>query len=259
MTQEQIKKVIDTIGGFTNKSFAPYGLFQLSWIAIAIIVSIFAFKLCYKKHLRRYFLTCGIIMLVTLIYRVIILSFKDGILRFDLKNIPLSAFDLPVFTILLAGIFSKGKFHDILSTFNSSFGFLLGVIVLLLPHVTPYQHIGINAQIKLNAVFSVAIAVVNLKSYAKSFKVFDFLMGCSIFFGVLVVIETVELLLDLLLNIESLCYFGHYFSVSLAVFSHLLNAFPHPIATLTLALLVAELSAGVYYVAYRVSTRKKRY
>lgn len=253
-----MKEFISVLGGLSEKNFAPYGIFQISWIVLTAICAIFAFKLCYKKHVRRYHLSCGIAMLITTFYRIFILSFKSGNFVFDLKNLPVTVFDILAFTILLSGIFTKGKLHVILSSFNASFGFFIGVFVLLFPSVTESQFIGIAVQKKLNALLTTLIGVINLKCYSKTFKVFDFLMSASIFIGIFAIVETGEILFSLF-SINFPCFFSHYFSPSLMVFSHLSNAFPHPVASFILALLFAELSAGVYYTAYRLSTKKKRY
>lgn len=259
MNQENIKKFINTVGVYSERVFAPYGLFQIIWIALAIICCIFAFKLCYKKHLQRYYVSVGIFMLATLFYKLIVLCLKDGKFNLDLKNLPISAFDIPVFTILLSGIFIKGKFHVILSAFNASFGFLLGAFALLFPFTATTQFIGVSVQIKLNALLTLTIATVNLKSHAKTFNVVDFLISASGFMLALVIVESVKIILSTFANVDFLCFFSYYFTPDKAVFSHLLTAFPHALASFILALLFAELSAGIYYLAFKLSTKKRRY
>ncbi|MBQ7374018.1 MAG: hypothetical protein IJW64_05610 [Clostridia bacterium] len=254
-----MKDFVNLIGGFSDIKFAPFGFWWLGWIVATIICSAFAFKLCYKKHLQRYFLSCGIIMLFTLLYRLFIFSFKSGEFSFDLNALPITAFDVPVFTILLAGIFMKGKIHDLLSSFNASFGGVLGALVIFIPNSLPSGFIGVAIGQKLNALLTIVIAVVNLKSYSKSFKIFDFLMGFCIFFGAFILVEGCEFILASLVNLSSPCFFGNYFESSYPIFSHLLSAFPHILVTFIFALLLAEISAGIHYLAFKLSTRKKRY
>lgn len=253
-----MKEFIYFLGGFSENKFAPYGIFQISWIVISVICAIFTFKLCYKKHVQRYHLSCGIAMLITTFYKIFVFSFQSGSFVLDVENLPITVFDVLVFTILLSGIFTKGKLHVILSSFNASFGFFIGVFVLLFPSVTESQFVGIAVQEKFNALLTMLIGLVNLKCYSKTFNVFDFLMSASIFIGIFAIVETCEMVFSLF-SINFPCFFSHYFAPSLVVFSHLSNAFPHPVASFILALLFAELSAGVYYTAYRLSTKKKRY
>ena len=128
-----------------------YGWFHILFFALSIAVAIllcFLYKKGYITNVRRVVLVVAITVIVIEIYKQINYSFSysDGI-AFDYQwyIFPWQFCSTPMYIGLLAGL-TKGKFHDYMCCFLSTFAVFAGAAVMFYPGDVFIGTIGINIQ-----------------------------------------------------------------------------------------------------------------
>lgn len=128
-----------------------YGWFHILFFALSIAAAIllcFLYKKGYITNVRRVVLVVAITVIVLEIYKQINYSFSysDGI-AFDYQwyIFPWQFCSTPMYIGLLAGL-TKGKFHDYMCCFLSTFAVFAGAAVMFYPGDVFIGTIGINIQ-----------------------------------------------------------------------------------------------------------------
>lgn len=128
-----------------------YGWFHILFFALSIAAAIllcFLYKKGYITNVRRVVLIVAITVIVLEIYKQINYSFSysDGI-AFDYQwyIFPWQFCSTPMYIGLLAGL-TKGKFHDYMCCFLSTFAVFAGAAVMFYPGDVFIGTIGINIQ-----------------------------------------------------------------------------------------------------------------
>ena len=128
-----------------------YGWFHILFFALSIgaaILLCFLYKKGYITNVRRVVLVVAITVIVLEIYKQINYSFSysDGI-AFDYQwyIFPWQFCSTPMYIGLLAGL-TKGKFHDYMCCFLSTFAVFAGAAVMFYPGDVFIGTIGINIQ-----------------------------------------------------------------------------------------------------------------
>lgn len=148
--------VLESILRFLNTSMEvpePFGWFHLLWFAISIAAGVLL-CLTHKKgddrRVRRVVFIVAVIVAVLEIYKQINFTFiptDDGISSsFQWYAFPFQFCSMPMYVGLLTGIFRKGRVHDALMAFLSTYAIFAGCCVMFYPVTIFVPAIGINIQ-----------------------------------------------------------------------------------------------------------------
>ena len=150
----------------------PYGWFHLLFLALSFLVII---PLClYPKqqsdtHIRRIIYITSLIVFALEIYKQINYSFSyEGAVSFDYQwyAFPFQFCSTHMYIGILAGIFKKGKIHDALCAYLSTYALFAGLSVMFYPNTVFISTIGINIQTMICHGAMIAIGIyLFLKGY----------------------------------------------------------------------------------------------
>lgn len=144
-----VLKVLDT--QMTTPTL--YGPFHIFWLAATVVC---ALVLCRRARQDSHRQVCNLVLGITLlvaaleIYKQINYSFtySDGSITFEYLwyAFPFQFCSTPMYIGLLAGIFRKGKLHDHLCAYLTTYAVFAGVCVMLYPAQVFCPTVGINIQ-----------------------------------------------------------------------------------------------------------------
>ena len=131
-----------------------YGWFHILWLVITVVSTVLLCRWGKKASHRQ---VCNIVLAVAVIvavleiYKQVNYTFsvmEDGSIRADYQwyAFPFQFCSTPMYVGLLAGVIRKGKVHQALCAFLSSYAIFAGVCVMLYPADVFIQTIGINIQ-----------------------------------------------------------------------------------------------------------------
>ena len=128
-----------------------YGLFHILWL-VGFALATVALCLWHRKHpldQRKVILSVSVAVIILELYKQLNFSFsyENGVV-FDYQwyAFPFQFCSTPMYVGLLAGIIKKGKVHDALCAYLSTFAIFAGAAVMVYPGDVFIQTIGINIQ-----------------------------------------------------------------------------------------------------------------
>lgn len=130
----------------------PYGVFHVLWLVGSFAAAV-AFSLWHSRHpadrQRKVILAVSIAVFILEIYKQVNFSFSytDGI-TYDYQwyIFPMQFCSTPMYVGLLAGLTRKGKVHDGLCAYLTTFSLFAGAAVMFYPTTVFIETIGINIQ-----------------------------------------------------------------------------------------------------------------
>ncbi len=129
-----------------------FGWFHILFIILSLAAA-FVLCLCYKKgyikNVDRVILAVSIIVMAFEIYKQINFSFDtNDNFKFEYQwyAFTFQFCSTPMYIGLLAGIFKKGKLHDCLCAYLSTYAVFAGICVMLMPGDVFIGTVGINIQ-----------------------------------------------------------------------------------------------------------------
>lgn len=129
-----------------------YGLFHILWL-VGTFAAAVLFSLWHRKHpadrQRKVILITSIIVIILEIYKQINYSFsyEDGItFQYRWLALPMQFCSTPMYVGLVAGLTPKGKFHNALCAYLTTFSVFAGAAVMFYPGDVFTETIGINIQ-----------------------------------------------------------------------------------------------------------------
>ncbi len=130
----------------------PYGWFHLLFFAlsfIALLPLLHYPKNPTKDHIRRVVFYTAVTVAILEVYKQInfAFSYEDGIV-FDYAwySFPFQFCSTPMYVGLLAGVIQKGKVHESLCAYLSTYAIFAGLAVMLYPVTVFIPTVGINIQ-----------------------------------------------------------------------------------------------------------------
>ena len=130
-----------------------YGPFHIFWLVATVTCMV---VLCQRARQSSHRQVCNLVLGITLfvtaleIYKQINYSFtySDGTITFEYLwyAVPFQFCSTPMYIGLLAGIFRKGKLHDHLCAYLTTYAVFAGVCVMLYPAQVFCTTVGINIQ-----------------------------------------------------------------------------------------------------------------
>ncbi len=143
----RILQILDT----QMKTPLSYGPFHLLWLGFTVAASLllaFYGKKMQTKTINKIVLVTAIVTIALEIYKQINFTFGDGSAApaYQWYAFPWQFCSTPMYIGLLAGLTKKGKFHDALCAYLSTFGLFAGIAVMLYPGDVFIGTVGINIQ-----------------------------------------------------------------------------------------------------------------
>ncbi len=131
-----------------------YGWFHLLWLVVVLPVSTFLLCRFYgkvtEKQVRKVLLITAISVIVLEIYKMINYTFTvvDGAVVADFQwyAFPFQFCSTPMYVGLLAGLIKKGKVHNSLCAYLTTFAMFAGAAVMVYPGDVFIGTVGINIQ-----------------------------------------------------------------------------------------------------------------
>ena len=131
---------------------ASFGLFHIFWLAASFLILIPLLR--HPKnhdhdHVRRVVLVTSVIVAILEIYKQITYSFlpiNEFAFDYQWYAFPFQFCSTPMYIGLLAGIIKKGKVHDCLCAYLSTFAIFAGLAVMLVPGDVFIEILGVNVQ-----------------------------------------------------------------------------------------------------------------
>lgn len=165
---QSILTFLDTRGAVP----ASYGPYHMLCLALTGLLTVYAIH-CGQKHdekkIRKTLLLTSILVIGLEIYKQINFTFDDGSAAPDFQwyAFPFQFCSTPMYVSLLAALMPKGKVHDSLCAYLSTYSVFAGVCVMLYPNDVFIDVVGINIQTMICHGAMVVIGGYLLGSYVK--------------------------------------------------------------------------------------------
>lgn len=186
---QTLEKILHWLDGSMTTP-TTFGWYHIMWLVIMVtactLVYVFRKKFS-QKAVSNIILITGIIVILFEIYKqVVYASFHyvgGGASYFEYSwyNFPFQFCSTPMYVMLLAGIFRKGRFNDTLKSYLATFAMFGGLCVMIYPGDVFCYSIGINIQTMVCHTSMVVVAFMlwatqsvqfNLKTLLKALIVF---------------------------------------------------------------------------------------
>jgi hypothetical protein len=175
MLENIIENILQWLSG-TMSTPVPYQSFSQSWfhylaLITIVIFSFISFRYVKKgtsKHVQRYVLIIGIILLIFEIYKQVIMNYRAN-WNYQWYIFPFQFCSTPIYIALIAGLIKPGKIQNFLYEFLATYGLFAGAAVIFYPNDVFIDLIGINIQTMVHhgamAIMGITLLVyvVNLK------------------------------------------------------------------------------------------------
>lgn len=155
----------------------PYGWYHLMWLGLMIGATVFLCRRYGKaddKTIRRIVFGTAVIVAFFEVYKQINYTFEvvDGKIKTDYQwyAFPFQFCSMPMYVGLLTGIFKKGKIHNALYAFLSTYAIFAGVCVMLYPGDVFTNTIGVNIETMVCHASMLPIGVLLMYSRKTSVK-----------------------------------------------------------------------------------------
>lgn len=243
----------------------PYGWFHLLWLGLTAVSVLCAwvfgpqFK---EKQVKAIVFGTAIVVAVLEIYKQINYSFtvgSDGIV-FDYQwyAFPFQFCSTPMYVGLLAGLTKRGRVHDALCAYLSTYAVFAGLCVMLYPNTVFIGTIGINIQTMVCHASMLPIGVLLVRSgYIRADRKM-FLKALPVFTAAVLIAAVMNEIAHLsgLLNTETfnMFFISPYCDPSLPVYSLVQQHLPFPIC---LVVYIAGFSAAAWLLALGASLSRK--
>jgi hypothetical protein len=152
MLENIIENILQWLSG-TMPVPVPYQSFSLSWFHYLAVITIVIFsyisfnyvKKGTPKHVQRFVLTIGIILLIFEIYKQVIMNYRAN-WNYQWYIFPFQFCSTPIYIALIAGLIKPGKIQNCLYEFLATYGLFAGAAVIFYPNDVFIDLIGINIQ-----------------------------------------------------------------------------------------------------------------
>lgn len=144
---QSILAFLDTRGAVP----ASYGPYHMLCLALTGLLTVYAIH-CGQKHdekkLRKTLLFTALLVMGLEVYKQINFTFGDGsaVPAFQWYAFPFQFCSTPMYVCLLAALMPKGRVHDALCAYLSTYSVFAGVCVMLYPNDVFIDVVGINIQ-----------------------------------------------------------------------------------------------------------------
>lgn len=172
-----------------------YGWFHLVWLALTVIVTVLLCVYGRKaspKRIRAFVFWMSVIVLLLEVYKQINYTFEYDtgtvVADFQWYAFPFQFCSTPMYVGALMGLTRKGKVHESLAAYLSTYSIFAGVCVLLYPNDVFIRTIGINLQTMICHCSMIVIGIylmatgyvkVEQKTILKAIPVFAIAVGIA--------------------------------------------------------------------------------
>lgn len=251
-----------------------FGWFHLLWIGIMLVecllIFIFRKKLSPKK-INAILLTTGILLILFEAYKQIVFSFNynDGnpYWEYEWYAFPFQFCSTPMYLMLLAGILRKGKVHNALLSYLSTFALIAGMIVMVYPGNVFIGKIGINIQTMFWHSSMVVVGFMLLVTKSVKFNFKTFLKAFAVFCVMVVLALGMDIVWHYFGDDQkfNMFYISPYLKCELVVLDVIYASVPYPVFLLlyivafSLAGLIIIYCAKLFeLIALKIGSRKEK-
>lgn len=251
-----------------------YGWFHLMFwgimIATIVLLVIFARKVDDKKFRLILIITASILILLE-VYKQLNFSFNSqtGVWDYQWYSFPFQFCSTPMYIMLLAGLVKKGRFHDMLLTYLSTFCVFAGICVMIMPGDVFIETIGINIQTMIHHSAMVIIGIFILATGRVKLNIKNFLWSTLVFVGLVLIALLLNVILynSGVLNGETfnMFFISPYFDCTLPLVSLIYPVVPYVVFLLiyivgfcVAALIVFYLSKLVFFIIDKIKNKNNK-
>ena len=229
-----------------------YGGFHIAFLAAMVLATVY---LCVLRkndspdRVRKVVFTLSLIVIILEIYKMINYSFSvvDGQIVYDFQwyAFPFQFCSTPMYVGLLAGIIKRGKVHDALCAYLSTFAIFAGLAVMIYPGDVFTETAGINFQTMIChgvmlpiGAYLYATGHVKLehKTILKALCVFTVTAGIAMSLNLITHFAGLE-------ETFNMFYFSPYYPSTLPLYSLVYAAVPYAVS---LIVYIAGFTAAAY-------------
>ena len=231
------EKFVKLISFEFAKKHYPYGWFHILWLITVICATVFLcvkLKDCDEKTFRKTLLITWIVIFVFEIYKQIVSPFNynngNPIWDYNTNDIPYQ-FCSSIHYVLLPIVFLKdGKVRDAFMSFSSTFVFLAGLMVMIIPdQLSDSKVVGLCMQTMLHHGAQILAGAFISVRMRKKFSVKYFLSGVIVFLAFLIVAMGLNLILSPKIIHETINFFyiSPYYGCPLPVLGDIQKVVPY--------------------------------
>ena len=144
---QSILTILDTRGA-VPAAYGPYHMLCLALTALLTVYAVFSGRHREEMKIRKVLLLTSLLVIGLEIYKQINFTFGNGtgIPAFQWYAFPFQFCSTPMYVCLLAALMPKGRVHDALCAYLSTYSVFAGVCVMLYPNDVFINVVGINIQ-----------------------------------------------------------------------------------------------------------------
>lgn len=246
-----------------------YGWFHLTWIFFTIISLIILFSLRKKYSNKQLKIVLGVYGIISLIFEVIkqlIWSFNYDAVnnivtwKYQWYAAPFQLCTTPIFVSLICLFLKENKIRDALLSYMAYVTILGGLMTIIIPDSCFVSDVVVNIHTMWLHCGSFVVSVYLLMSGAVKINKQSFLNGFKVFLIFVLIAEFLNIVIYNIgvLNGETfnMFYISPYFISTLPVFDWIQQNVPFVIYLFTYILAIFIGAWIVYYISYKIKTKK---